>query len=70
MINSQINKTFLKSTDSKTKTLILGNIAAHYGISNDDAMQELINDDAEHLLDYMTGSERTACSLIMKRQGF
>jgi hypothetical protein len=64
------NARFLDRTDSETRALILGNIAAHYGISNDAALEEVSHDDAEHLLDYVTGPERVAASLIWRRHGF
>jgi hypothetical protein len=69
MTNSQINAKFLASTDAATKIAILANIAKHYGITKDEAYAEVTDEDAEHLLDYVTGPERTATSLIMKRHG-
>lgn len=69
MTNGQINQMFLNATDSKTKTEILSTIAKHYGITQADAMKEVIDQDAEHLLDYLTGPTRTATSLLMKRHG-
>ena len=69
MSNGQINRMFLESTDAKTKNDVLGAIASHYGITQAEAMAEVVNDEAEHLLDYLTGSVRTAVSLLMKRHG-
>jgi len=67
MNNAQINKTFLETTDAKTKNEVLSAIASHYGISKVEAMDEVCYEDAEHLLDYLTGSVRLAISLLMKR---
>ena len=69
MTNSQINAKFLASTDAATQTAILANIAKHYGITKDEAYAEVTDEDAEHLLDYITGPARAATSLIMKRHG-
>ena len=70
MSNAQINKSFLESTDGKTKNEILAAIANHYGISKSDAFEEVTDCEAEHLLDYLVGSIRTAASLVMRRHGF
>jgi hypothetical protein len=67
MTSNQINQAFLNATDSKTKNEIIASIANHYGITEGEAMAEVIEDGAEHLLDYLTGSTRTATSLLMKR---
>jgi hypothetical protein len=67
MTTNEINKTFLAATDKKTKTAILSAIAAHYGITQTEAFEEVIHEEAEHLLDYLTGNIRTATSLLMKR---
>jgi hypothetical protein len=69
MSNAQINASFLAKTDAKVKTEILANIAAHYGITVQEAYEEVTSDEAEHLLDYVTGPARTAASLLMKRHG-
>jgi len=67
MTTAQINKTFLEATDAKTKNEVLSAIASHYGISKAEAMDEVCNEEAEHLLDYLTGTVRLAISLLMKR---
>lgn len=69
MNNAQITKAFFAVIDAATRNDILESIAKHYGISTADAMAEVIDDDAEHLLDYLTGNVRTATSLLMKRHG-
>ena len=67
MTNAQINAKFLAVTDAATKAAILANIAKHYGITSAEAYAEVTDDEAEHLLDYVTGKERIAASLLMKR---
>jgi hypothetical protein len=68
---SNMNSTiaFFSVTDSKTKNEILSAIAKHYGISQSEALEEVTGEEAESLLDYLTGSIRTATSLLMKRHG-
>jgi DNA-binding transcriptional ArsR family regulator len=60
---------FFAATDAKTKIEILSEIAKHYGISESEALEEVTDAEAESLLDYLTGSIRTATSLLMKRHG-
>jgi hypothetical protein len=69
MTNAAITKKFFAAIDAKTKTEILANIAKHYGISQDAALAEVTDDEAEHLLDYVTGPMRGAASVIMQRHG-
>ena len=70
MKNNQITIQFLAKLDRPTKNEILGNIAKHYNISQAEAHEEVTDEDAEHLLDYVTGSTRTATSALMKKHGF
>ncbi len=67
MTNAQINAKFLAATDAATKAAVLANIAKHYGITSAEAYAEVTDEEAEHLLDYVTGPERAATSLMMKR---
>ena len=67
MNNAQINAKFLAATDAATKAAVLANIAKNYGITSAEAYAEVTDDEAEHLLDYVTGPERAATSLLMKR---
>ena len=64
---SNRNKTFLTLIDSETKTVILKSIAAHIGITPEDAYTEVTAAESEHLLDYMVEPCRTATSLLMQR---
>ncbi len=61
---------FFKVIDNKSKTAILENIANHYGISQEEALEEGTAEDAENLLDYVTGPERSATSVLMQKYGF
>ena len=60
---------FLNAIDRKTFNAIMDNIAKHYGIGRWDAFDEVTDPEAESLLDYVTGPERAATSLLMKRHG-
>ena len=67
MTNAKINQAFLTATDAQTRALVLNNIAKHYGISPEQALDEVTDDGAEHLLDYVTGPARAGVSVLMKR---
>ena len=69
MQNYEITKRFFSLIDEKTKSDILGAIAAHYMIGKKQAEEEVCEDGAESLLDYLTGSIRTATSALMQRHG-
>jgi hypothetical protein len=69
MTNAQKNFSFLRSADAQTREAIFAAIGNHYGITRDEVQDEVTNADAEHLLDYLTGSVRTATSLLMRRAG-
>jgi len=67
-MSGKINKAFLAAIDSKTKADVLGNIAKHYGISPEEAYDEVVDDDAEHLLDYVAGPMRAAVSVLFQKK--
>jgi len=67
--NNTATLAFFSATDAKTKTEILASIAKHYGISQSEALEEITHEESESLLDYLTGSIRTATSLLMQRHG-
>ena len=69
MTNAQKNYSFLCAADVQTRDAILAAISGHYGITRSEAQDEVFNADAEHLLDYLTGSVRAATSLLMRRAG-
>ena len=64
-----ITTRFLNSIDPRTKDAILNSIANHYGISQADAYEEVTDDEAEHLLDYLVEPVRSATSVIMQACG-
>jgi thiaminase len=66
-MNAQITISFFNKIEATTKNEILSAIAAQYGITKDEALEEVTSPEAEHLLDYLTGKIRTATSLLMKR---
>lgn len=69
MANGSNNARFLSKIDSKSKSMILENIAKHYGISTQEAFSEVTDSEAEHLLDYMTEPARSAASVLMQAKG-
>lgn len=69
MVNAHINSQFLFAIDAKTRAAVLENIAAHYGISAMEALEEVTNEESEHLLEYVTGPERAATGLLMNIHG-
>jgi hypothetical protein len=69
MENHEKNKTFLTDTDSKTRSEILTSIAHQYEITIEAAASEVTNVGCEHLLDYLTGSIRSATSVMMQQKG-
>lgn len=69
MTNAQKNYSFIRSASSSVRQEIFQNVASNYGITCSEAMNEIIQADAEHLLDYLTGSVRTATSVLMRRAG-
>lgn len=68
-MNATITKKFFAATDAKTKAAVLDNIASHYGITPAEAEEEVTDDEAESLLDYVTGPVRAATHVLMKRHG-
>ena len=67
--NHITTKAFFAATDTQMKNMVLAAIANRYGITTDQAFKEVTDEDAEGLLDYLTGSVRIATALIMKRHG-
>lgn len=66
---SHRNQEFLSAIDSASKNEILTAIAKHYGITPEEAFNEVTDAGAEHLLDYMIEPERSATSVLMQRHG-
>ena len=67
MQNSKFTTAFLNSLELKTKNEILLNIAKHYGITIDEAYNEITDADAENIMDYITGPIRSAVSILYYR---
>jgi phosphohistidine phosphatase SixA len=68
MQNQERNKLFLNLVDKDTRNEIVNSIATHYGTDAESIIEELTdNDEAEHLLEYMTEPQRTATSALMLR---
>lgn len=63
------NARFLVAIQPAAKTAILTAIAGHYGITTVEAYEEVADDEAEGLLEYMVGAERAAASALMQRHG-
>jgi hypothetical protein len=67
MANGAINKSFLTSITPQMKAIILENIARHYGISQSQAFDEVTDEEAESIMDYVTGKDRAAVSAIYQK---
>ncbi|WP_427047326.1 hypothetical protein [Halomonas casei] len=61
------NAKFLSVVDVATKNAILESIAVHYGITPEEAFDEVTDEEAEHLLEYMVEPQRSATSVLMQR---
>ncbi len=57
MSHAQSNQAFLDATDANTRAEVLANVANHYGITPQEAFEEVTDEQAEHLLEYMTQPE-------------
>lgn len=64
------NAQFLSVVDQATRDGILASIATHYGITPAEAFDEVADDKAENLLDYMVEPQRSATSVLMQRHAF
>lgn len=61
---------FFQAIDQVTRDDILAAIAAHYGVSREEAFSEVTDSQAEPLLEYLVGPQRAATSALMQRHGF
>ncbi|MEL7968088.1 hypothetical protein AAG587_17095 [Vreelandella neptunia] len=64
---SNLNVKFLSVVDAATKKAILESIADQYGITPEEAYNEVADEEAEHLLDYIVEPQRSATSVLMQR---
>lgn len=69
MANHLITLKFLAAIDPKTRDEILGAAAKHYGITLAQALEEVSQEGAEQLLEYLTGPVREATGLLMRWHG-
>lgn len=63
------NTAFLAAISAEARNSILAAIATNYGITITEALDEVTHDEAEHLLDYLTGATRAAASALMQKHG-
>lgn len=66
-MNATITRKFFSLTNAETQQAVLENIAKHYGISMNEALAEVTDDEAESLLDYVTGPLRVKVLAIYLR---
>ena len=67
MTNATTTTAFLNSLDLRIKNEILSNIANHYGVTNEQAEEEVTDEDAECIMDYVTGPLRATVSLFFNK---
>jgi hypothetical protein len=67
MTYSQINISFLLNLDGKTINVITNNIANHYGITQEEVLDEVCDKEAHSIMDYITGDIRPAISLLFNK---
>jgi len=67
MNNGERTKKFLSIITPEAKEMILTSIASHYGVSKQEIYEEVIDSQAEHLLDYMVAGDRNAVNVLMQK---
>jgi hypothetical protein len=55
---ANINEAFLSNLDSRTFLTVMDNIAKHYGITEEEVLEEVCDTEAENIMDYITGDIR------------
>ncbi|MBL0320475.1 MAG: hypothetical protein IPP74_14465 [Alphaproteobacteria bacterium] len=65
----QKNRNILSAFDSETQFEVLGSIAKHYGCSIKEIEDEIFDENAEYLLDYMPEPHRRALCVLINRSG-
>lgn len=63
------NAYILRTLDQRTVRDILAHIAAHYGCGVDEIKDEVLHEEAENLLEYITDPMRSAVMVVMQRRG-
>lgn len=62
-----INEAFISNLDNRTFLKVMSNIANYYGITEDEVLNEVCDDEAENIMDYITGDIRPAVSLFFNQ---
>ena len=68
-MSGEANKKYLDVLVSDAKEKILSGIASHYGISIEDAYDEVVDKDAEYLFEYMVSNDRMKVYKAMNEFG-
>jgi hypothetical protein len=63
----KVNEAFVSTLDNRTFFKVISNIANHYGISQEEALEEVCDNEAENIMDYITGSIRQSVSLLFNK---
>ena len=69
MTNAEATAKFFNALGPDTKAAILANIAKNYRITSAQALDEVLDDIAEDLLEYVTGPARPLVGGMMRQQG-
>jgi hypothetical protein len=67
MTNAQKNRAYFETADNQKTFWILKSISDSYGTSTSYILDELMSDEAEHLLDYLNGALRAETYIDMKQ---
>lgn len=65
----EINANFLGTLKEHVQSRILGSIAGHYGITQDEAYAEVTGAEAHHLLEYLEEPRRSSTAALMRQHG-
>ena len=63
------NSEFLTAIDPESKRAILDSIAYHYEVSSERIEAEVLNSDAEDILEYLVEPMRSAAYVLKQRHG-
>ena len=66
MSNAQVNKGFIDSLSVQMNIVVFDNIAKHYGINFQGVADEIYDEEAENIMEYITGKERAAIYVFYK----
>lgn len=68
-MSGSANKKYLDFVVEEAKNKILDIIANHYGISREDAYEEVVDEDAEYLFEYVVTNDRVKIFAEMSKLG-